>query len=204
MKTVASVSREWRWLASVLLACGVSGSAWAAPPPAPLEVCSHTVWSILPQPACVGATNGDLTGAADELTALSARWGEVWTFAGSSADADFGPFSGNPQVPFNGTLAFDTLHTGYFAIGLVSSGKNSVYLFNTKRRIGGLSFDSLEGVATTPQGNPFPLDYAVLYLATSVPEPPTGALWLLGLAGLGGAVHRFGRPVASKGQAGPA
>jgi PEP-CTERM motif len=192
MTAMAMSTRHWRSLASLLLACGVASGAWAASPPAPFEVCSHTVWSILPQPACLGATNGQLTGAASELDTLSAQWGQVWTYAGSSADTDFGPFAGNPQVSFNGTLAFDAPLTGYFVIGLVSSGQNSLYLFNTKRRIGGLSFDSLEGVATTPQGNPFPLDYAVLYMSAPVPEPASWALGLLGLAGLGAAV-RFGR-----------
>lgn len=192
MKAMAIPTRKWRWVPSWVLCCGAASGVWAAPPPAPVEVCSHTAWSILPQPACLGATSGGLTGAASELATLSAQWGQAWTFAGSSADTDFGPFAGNPQVSFNGTLAFDEPHTGFFVIGLVSSGKNSLYLINTKRRIGGLSFDSLEGVATTPQGNPFPLDYAVLYLASPVPEPARWASWLLGLAGLG-AVGRFGR-----------
>ncbi len=78
--------------------------------------------------------------------------------------------------------------TGIFVLGLVSGGQHSFYRFNTKRRIGGLDFDSLEGVATTPQGNPVPLDYAVLYRGAvgAVPEPATtlmlgaGAMALLG------------------------
>ncbi|MFY7974710.1 MAG: PEP-CTERM sorting domain-containing protein, partial [Rubrivivax sp.] len=55
-----------------------------------------------------------------------------------------------------------------------------------KRNLGGLVFTSLEGVATTPQGNPFTLDYAALYVANvpAVPEPGSAALLALGLAGL--------------------
>ena len=176
-------------LLAALLALVASASS-AATQPVLTEVCSHTTLSILPTPACVGSFQGSLTGSAAELALLSSTWGDTWVSKGRSDEPDFGPFTGNPGVAFNGTLGFDVPTSGHFVLGLVSSGKYSLYLINTKRRIGGLSFDNLEGVATTPQGNPYPLDYAVLYMTTAVPEP--GSAWLLamGLAGLSARVLR--------------
>ena len=171
-------------LFSALLALAAGGSSAAAPPLAP-EVCSHTTLSILPVPACIGSFQGGLTGNGDELALLGSTWGDAWVSKGRSDEPDFGPFTDNPAVAFNGTLSFDVLTTGRFVLGLVSSGKYSLYLINTKRRIGGLTFDSLEGIATTPQGNPFPLDYAVLYEASPVPEPSSALFLALGLAGMG-------------------
>lgn len=160
-----------RWLAAAGLA-----AACAA---AQAEDCTHTSWATAFYVGCSGSFDGALTGDASELAAITARFTGSWSYVGRSDDAGFGPFTTNPQVAFNGVLAFDEPVSGSFVLGIVSMGKFSFYGFNTKRRIGGLGFDSLEGVATTPQGNPFPLDYAVLYMPTPVPEPTT---WLL-LAG---------------------
>lgn len=160
-------------------------SALAIAPPAATESCTHTVLSILPPPACIGSFVGSLDGGADETDLLKATWGQDFVYQGRSDDEGFGPFASNPQVAFNGVLAFDEPQMGQFVLGLVSAGKHSYYLINTKRRVGGLSFDSLEGVATTPQGNPFSLDYAVLYVAANpVPEPAPALLLAAGLAAL--------------------
>lgn len=171
--------------AAVVLAGLAAGPAFAAAPPAAGEVCSHTSLSILPPPACMGSFIGGLDGSADELALLKANWALDFTYLGRSDEADFGPFASNPQVAFNGSLAFDEKHSGQFVLGLVSAGKHSYYLINTKRNLGGLVFDSLEGVATGPQGNPFALDYAALYVAAvAVPEPAPALLLAAGLAAL--------------------
>ncbi len=171
--------------ASVMAALTASPVLAAAPPSAP-EVCSHTTLSILPPPACIGSFVGGLDGSADEIALLKATWALDFTYLGRSDDADNGPFLSNPQVAFNGALEFDEKHSGQLVLGLVSAGKHSYYFVNTKRNLGGLVFTSLEGVATTPQGNPFTLDYAALYVANvpAVPEPGSAALLALGLAGL--------------------
>lgn len=161
----------------VALASLAADPALAATSPLATEDCSDTTLSILPPPACIGSYLGELDGSADERGLLAATWGQDFNYLGRSDEADYGPFVDNPQVAFNGTLAFDQPHSGQFVLGLASAGKHSFYLINTKRRVGGLVFDSLEGVATTPQGNPFALDYAALYVAaTPVPEPTTGLL----------------------------
>lgn len=171
--------------AAAVLAGLAASSALAAAPPAAAEVCSDTTLSILPPPACMGSFVGGLDGSGDELGLLKAAWSMDFVYLGRSDEADFGPFAANPQVAFNGSLAFDQPHSGQFVLGLVSAGKHSYYFINSKRRVGGLVFDSLEGVATTPQGNPFALDYAALYVAAIVPEPGTWALWTLGLSCVG-------------------
>ena len=170
---------------TLLLAAWAADPAAAALPPPAGEVCSHTTLSILPTPACMGSFAGGLDGSADEIGLLKANWGGDFSYLGRSDEADSGPFATNPQVAFNGMLAFDQPHSGQFVLGLVSAGKYSFYLINTKRRVGGLGFDTLEGVATTPQGNPFALDYAALYVVTvAVPEPVPALLFATGLAAL--------------------
>lgn len=161
------------------------------------EVCSDTNFGTPFVTGCAGSFAGTLDGGAAELAFLKATFGDTFSLAGRSDDVDFGPFTSNPQVAFNGTLSFDSPVSGVFVLGLVSSGQHSFYRFNTKRRIGGLGFDSLEGVATTPQGNPFALDYAVLYTAVAaVPEPATslmlagGVMALLGWQRRGAARRR--------------
>lgn len=170
-------------VAAVLGAC-LAAPAWAGPPPSAPETCTHTTLSILPPPACIGSFFGELDGSADELALLQSSWNLSFDYLGRSDEADFGPFASNPQVAFNGSLAFDEKHSGQFVLGLVSAGKHSFYLINTKRNIGGLVFDSLEGVATGPQGNPFPLDYAALFVARAAAIPEPGSVWML-IAGLG-------------------
>lgn len=152
--------------AAVALACGAAQA----------EDCTQTSWATAFYTGCSGSFDGLLSGEASELAAIAARFGGTWSYVGRSDDADNGPFTANPQVAFNGVLSFDEPVSGSFVLGIVSMGKYSFYGFNTKRRIGGLGFDSLEGVATTPQGNPFPLDYAVLFAPAPVPEPSP---WLL-------------------------
>jgi hypothetical protein len=171
---------------AVLALAGLAATpAFAAAPPAAGENCSHTTLSILPPPACIGSFVGGLDGSADELALLKAQWSLDFSYLGRSDDAGNGPFLSNPQVAFNGSLAFDVKHTGQLVLGLVSAGKHSYYFVNTKRNLGGLVFDTLEGVATTPQGNPFTLDYAALYVATvAVPEPAPALLLAAGLAAL--------------------
>jgi hypothetical protein len=179
------MTRQGRWRLGAMVATLVLGSSAAQ---AQSEICSNTNFSTFFLTGCAGSFSGTLNGSAAELAALSAAFGGEYSYAGSSIDADFGPFMDNPQVAFNGTISFDEPEMGIFVLGLVSAGQHSYYRFNTRRRIGGLGFDSTEGVATTPQGNPWPLDYAVLYRATPVPEPATqlllasGALALLGWA----------------------
>lgn len=180
-------ARRQLGLAAALLA--LAGPIWAASPPAAAEVCSHTTLSILPPPACIGSFMGGLDGSADELALLKATWGLDFEYLGRSDAVDHGPFSDNPQVAFNGSLPFDEPQSGQFVLGLVSGGKYSYYFVNTKRRVGGLGFDSLEGVATTPQGNPFSLDYAALYVSTTAPVPEPGTMLMLG-AGIGALVLR--------------
>lgn len=167
-----------------LVAAGLALASVAAS----AENCADTNWGTPFYQRCAGSFDGGLDGSADELAALSTLFGGSYEYAGRSSDADFGPFVDNPQVAFNGVLSFDTAVSGSFVLGVVSAGKYSFYSFTTKRRIGGLGFNSLEGVATTPQGNPFPLEYAALFVATTVPEPP--AAWLLALGAAALALRR--------------
>ncbi len=157
------------------------------------ESCSDTNVATPFLTGCAGSFAGTLSGAPAELATLESLFGGPYLFVGSSNEADFGPFTANPQVAFNLNLSFDLPETGVFVLGLVSNGQHSFYRFNTKRRIGGLDFDSLEGVATTPQGNPVPLDYAVLYRAAAVPEPTTSAMLAAGALALLGWRRRLRR-----------
>ncbi|WP_310387674.1 PEP-CTERM sorting domain-containing protein [Roseateles sp.] len=149
------------------------------------ESCSDSNFSGLVAADCRGSLTGLLSGNASETSYLSSQWLGQWAYAGSSAGAGNGPFTHNPQVMFNGQLNFDAPIAGDFIIGLESNGQHSYYFFHAATSVAALSFDSTEGVATSPQGNPMTLTHAALYTPTAVPEPASYALLLAGLGGLG-------------------
>jgi hypothetical protein len=146
------------------------------------EECNNTSWSALAATACRGALAGELTGSATELSYLGAELGGSWSYAGRSNDAGNGPFTGNPQVLFAGSVGFDAPQLGSFIVAMKAGDNHSFYRFDTTTPISQLVFDSTEGVAVTPQGNPLPLDYLVLYQAAAVPEPQTALMLLAGAA----------------------
>lgn len=160
-------------------------TAAAATLPAWAESCHDSNFSSLAAADCRGSLAGFLSGNASEASYLNSQWIGQWAYAGSSADTGNGPFTQNPQVMFNGQLSFDAPISGDFIIGLESSGQHSFYLFHAATGVAALSFDSTEGVATSPQGNPLPLTHATLYTPSAVPEPASYALLLAGLGAVG-------------------
>ncbi len=154
------------------------------------ESCSDSNFSSLAAADCRGSLSGLLSGKVSESSYLSSQWLGQWVYAGSSADAGNGPFTQNPQVMFNGQLNFDAPIAGDFVIGLESNGQHSYYLFHAASSVAALSFDSTEGVATSPQGNPMTLTHATLYMPSAVPEPASFALLLAGLGLIGAASTR--------------
>lgn len=169
-------------LFSLLALAATTSPAWS-------ETCSDTNFSSLAAVACNGSHAGELSGLPTESTALAAQWGGAWAFAGRSDASGNGPFTGNPQVAFSGALVWDTPTSGDFVIGLVAAGQYSWYRFQSASPVTALTFDSTEGVATSPQGNPLSLSYAALYVSV-VPEVGSAALLLAGLAATAAGLKR--------------
>lgn len=165
-----------------LLAIGSAAVALSAP--ALAENCANTTFSALAASACAGSFVGNLNGSAAELTVLGSSFPGSFSYAGSSNDASFGPFTADPSGATGGTLTFDSAISGQFVIGLKAANNYSFYLFNAASPLTSLSFDSTAGVALNAQGLPQNLSHATLYVG-AVPEPETYALMLAGLGVIG-------------------
>lgn len=142
---------------------------------------------------CSGAWAGnDSNQQADVLAQLAIDFAPLlnpatttYTVIGKSDDANSGPFTSNPPVTA-GTLTFDSLQTGYFAITLKGGDSFSTYLFDGG--VAGLqSIDfSMAGAALGPRGQVQNLSHATFIdITTAVPEPETYALMLAGLGAVG-------------------
>ena len=162
----------------------VALAAAAVALPALAEICTDTGFVALSASDCRGAFAGTLSGNPAENVALSTAFGGNWIFAGKSDDDGNGPFMANPQIAFGGALVFDTPIRGDFVIGLVAGNQFSYYRFNAASAVASLTFDTTEGVATTPQGNPLALTHAALYVS-AVPEVSSSAMLLAGLLSVG-------------------
>jgi hypothetical protein len=139
---------------------------------------------------CSGAWLGNTTEQeADVLAQIFADWGVVLDLAGKSDDANFGPFTSNPEAT-SGTLTFDAAISGPFVIALKAGSEFSLYYFDS----GNTGVDYLtfvtNGAAANPQGRPQALSHADLYTVdgvppTVIPEPETYAMLLAGLGLMG-------------------
>ena len=112
------------------------------------------------------------------------------TLLGSSDDAGFGPFTGNPSGA-TGTLTFDALLTGPFVLILKASNNFSIYYIpNAGPGVMSVNYTTA-GTSVNAQGIPQGLSHATLYRSTGagnfnvVPEPSTYALLASGMLGLG-------------------
>ena len=140
--------------------------------------------------ACSGVWAGnDSEQMADVLAQAQTDFGSfvvgaTWSLAGKSDDADFGPFTGNPDGS-TGTLTFDTAMTGFFAISLKASDAFSLYLFDGGAEgITSIEYSTL-GVSLNANDMPQGLSHATLLVTNPVPEPETYALMLAGLGLVG-------------------
>ncbi len=110
------------------------------------------------------------------------------TLLGSSDDAGFGPFTGNPSGA-TGTLTFDALLTGPFVLILKAANNFSIYYIpNAGPGVMSVNYTTA-GTAVNAQGIPQGLSHATLYRSTGVglnvvPEPSTYALLASGMLGL--------------------
>ena len=140
--------------------------------------------------SCRGSFDGnDKNQQAGVLAELnSAFFPGTETLLGSSDDASFGPFTGNPGGA-TGTLTFDALLTGPFVLILKAANNFSMYYFaNAGPGVMSVNYTTA-GTAVNAQGIPQGLSHATLYRSTGValnvvPEPSTYALLASGMLGL--------------------
>ena len=144
---------------------------------------------------CAGAFSGNNEGGANVTASLlqlaTSFGGTGWARVGSTDDPLNGPFT-NSVTAGSGTLSFDNLLNGYYALGLKTSTSFSFYLFNFTNATN--VFVTTAGVEPPDnKGNLKDLSHATLYSVANsstiiqivVPEPSTYALMGAGLLALG-------------------
>lgn len=136
--------------------------------------------------ACSGAFVGNNKNQQADVLAQLAAFGGTWSLLGSSDDANFGPFTSNPGGT-TGTLTFDNVITGPFALAIKAGNAFSLYYFlNGGAGVSSVNFTTA-GVAVNAIDNPNGLSHATIYRGALnvVPEPSTYALLATGLFALG-------------------
>lgn len=129
---------------------------------------------------------------------------DTWTFLGKSDEADFGPFSSNPNSTW-GFLVLDDPIDGPVALSLKAATNFSVYFFDESfTDIKSFKFKT-DGTALNPQGQPQDLSHASLFAVLGngepgepgdpvIPEPTSLLVW--SVIGLG--VYAMGRRLRRK------
>jgi hypothetical protein len=119
---------------------------------------------------------------------------------GFTSEGVSGPFSNNPTATA-GSLFFNELVGGYFAISLKASTGFSLYILNGGAEgVSGVTYSTV-GAPLNPGGQVPGLSHAGLWSgddfcngdcepSVSVPEPSTFAMMFVGLLGLGAAARR--------------
>jgi hypothetical protein len=140
--------------------------------------------------SCRGAFAGNNKNQTAGVLTELASFGGTWSLLGSSDDANNGPFTSNPSGS-TGTLTFDNLLTGPFALILKAADSFSIYYFaNAGAGVSSVSYTTA-GTAVNANGIAQGLSHATVYTQLGgggqtnvVPEPSTYVLMASGLAGL--------------------
>ena len=144
----------------------------------------------------VGNMDNQLTGIWSAMVAEGGLWETVAQsqayVSSESFAAAMNPFSQNEGARDDGTINFDTLQSGLFALGLKQGKGFSLYLFDGAAVQGGISslaYDT-NGVKAAKRQS-FGLSHAGFFGAVSpVSEPSAYAMALAGLAVVGFALKR--------------
>lgn len=142
--------------------------------------------------ACLGSYHGNDKNQDLSAALASFMSGTTLTAVGASDDAGtFGPFTSSlPGIA--GTLTFDGVVTGPFALVLKAGEQFSIYYFrNDGSGISSLAYNTI-GTNVNRKGKANALSHATLYggRMNVVPEPSTFVLMATGLLGVGAVTRR--------------